>query len=229
MKCLRPFLLALTVVMVPTSILGAERLSGVASVIDGDTVEIHGQWVRLHGIDAPESGQTCTRANGQVWPCGQAAALALADKIGTAPVTCLQTDVDQYQRVVAICTRNGEDLNSWLVSSGWAVADRQFFEDYVPQEIAARAARRGIWEGSFVQPAQYRTQSEQPASHAPTPQAPPSQGCNIKGNISITGERIYHVPGGQFYAQTIVNPRRGERWFCSEQEARAAGWRRSRK
>src|SRR5437762_1912030 len=105
MKSLRSFLLALTVVMVPASMLGAERLSGAASVIDGDTIEIHGQRVRLHGVDAPESGQTCTRANGQVWRCGQAATLALADKIGAGLVTCLQTDVDQYQRVVAICMR----------------------------------------------------------------------------------------------------------------------------
>lgn len=54
-------------------------------------------------------------------------------------------------------------------------------------------------------------------------------GCVIKGNISDKGERIYHVPGGAFYSKTIVNPRKGERWFCSEAEAVKAGWRRSKR
>ena len=55
-------------------------------------------------------------------------------------------------------------------------------------------------------------------------------GCNIKGNISIrTGERIYHVPGGEYYDATVINPAKGERWFCSEEEAQAAGWRKSRR
>ncbi|SMH40474.1 hypothetical protein SAMN02982922_2332 [Mesorhizobium australicum] len=53
-------------------------------------------------------------------------------------------------------------------------------------------------------------------------------GCNIKGNIAIGGERIYHVPGQSYYSDTRVSPMRGERWFCSEADARAAGWRRSR-
>ena len=52
--------------------------------------------------------------------------------------------------------------------------------------------------------------------------------CNIKGNVSTSGERIYHMPGQKYYARTAINPRHGERWFCSEAEARAAGWRRSK-
>jgi hypothetical protein len=58
---------------------------------------------------------------------------------------------------------------------------------------------------------------------------PPLVGCSIKGNISyVTGERIYHMPGQEFYDATIINPLKGERWFCSEEEAQAAGWRRAR-
>lgn len=55
------------------------------------------------------------------------------------------------------------------------------------------------------------------------------QGCSIKGNVSVnSGERIYHLPGQEFYAETVIRPEYGERWFCSEAEARAAGWRRAR-
>ena len=60
--------------------------------------------------------------------------------------------------------------------------------------------------------------------------APPAKNCNIKGNISINSrERIYHVPGQEYYASTKISPQYGERWFCSEEEARAAGWRKAGK
>jgi hypothetical protein len=150
------------------------------------------------------------------------------NKMGTAPISCDQTDTDVYGRIVAICTQADEDLNAWLVAEGWAVAYREFSEDYVPHEEAARAARRGIWDGDFVQPARYRART----NPAPTPAREQQQRgeCNIKGNISQnTGERIYHVPGGEYYGPTVISPQYGERWFCSEQEARAAGWRRSRR
>jgi len=55
------------------------------------------------------------------------------------------------------------------------------------------------------------------------------QSCKIKGNISIeTGERIFHVPGQQYYVQTKISPEYGEWWFCSEADAWAAGWRKSK-
>jgi endonuclease YncB( thermonuclease family) len=205
---------------------------GRASVIDGDTLEIHGQRIRLHGIDAPESAQVCRRADQTKWRCGQQAALALQNHIGSQPVTCAKRDTDRYGRVVARCSVGGADINAWLVSEGWAVAYRRFSDDYVGQEDAARIAGKGIWSGAFIAPADWRrgerlgdTKPQAPTGAKPT--APTD--CRIKGNISSRGERIYHVPGGQYYSRTRIDTAKGERWFCTEAEARAAGWRRSKR
>ena len=83
--------------------LAQEDLIGVASVIDGDTIEIHGQRIRLFGIDAPESRQLCVRPTGERWRCGQQASFALADQIGRATVSCQPRDRDRYGRIVAVC------------------------------------------------------------------------------------------------------------------------------
>ena len=96
-------------------------VAGVASVIDGDTIEVHGQRIRLHGIDAPESRQLC-RLDSKPWPCGKDAANALADKIGRRPVTCEDLGRDRYKRMVAKCTVAGEDLEKWMVTNGLALA-----------------------------------------------------------------------------------------------------------
>ena len=203
----------------------AGDLTGVASVIDGDTVEIHGRRVRLHGIDAPESAQLCERPGGERWRCGQRAALALADHIGRVPITCRGRDTDRYDRVVAVCFKGSEDLNAWLVAQGWAMAYRRFSQDYVTMEDRARASRNGIWSGRFVMPWDWRAGKRLTGARPPDDRG--QQRCDIKGNINARGERIYHVPGGRWYARTRIDRSKGERWFCSEKEAGDAGWRRS--
>ncbi|WP_442771936.1 thermonuclease family protein [Paenirhodobacter enshiensis] len=130
-------------------------ISGTASVIDGDTLEIHGQRIRMFGIDAPESRQTCAR-DGRAWRCGADAANALDRKISGALVSCEKRDTDRYRRVVAICSSHGVDLNAWMVGQGWAVAYRQYSTVYVPEEAEAKTARRGIWESKFAMPWEWR-------------------------------------------------------------------------
>ena len=211
-------------------------LQGVASVIDGDTLEIRNQRIRLHGIDAPESGQTCKDGRGTSYRCGQRAALALSDRIERGTVTCRQRDTDRYGRVVAVCSLGALDLNGWLVANGHAMAYRKYSTDYVGAETRARLDRTGLWSGSFTAPWDWRRQAYRPApdSKRKKPTTPgqksASKTCTIKGNVSRrSGERIYHVPGQAYYAATRISPGKGERWFCSEAEARSAGWRRSKR
>jgi len=129
----------------------ASDIVGVASVTDGDTIQIHGQSIRFYGIDAPESGQLC-KLDDKPWRCGPAAANALADHIGARTVTCAPRDRDRYGRTVAVYRVEGEDVNAWLVREGWALAYRRYSSDYVDEEAAAKAAKRGLWRGTFIPP-----------------------------------------------------------------------------
>ncbi|MBF9234613.1 thermonuclease family protein [Microvirga alba] len=134
----------------------AQPIAGQASVIDGDTIEIAGTRIRLHGIDAPESGQICQDARERNYRCGQQAAFALADWIGRATVSCEPRDTDRYGRVVAVCRARGQDMNQWMVRAGWAIAYREYSQEYVPDELTARRARAGLWDGTFVPPSEWR-------------------------------------------------------------------------
>lgn len=147
--------IGLVLALVPPAV--AAELIGQARVVDGDTIEIHSQRIRLHGIDAPESSQTCLRA-GRPERCGQIAANALADRIGRQTVRCEQHDVDRYRRIVAVCWAGATDLNGWMVEQGLAIAYRRYSLDYVAAEARARSARRGIWGTTFDDPAEYRRQ-----------------------------------------------------------------------
>ncbi|MTH33573.1 MULTISPECIES: thermonuclease family protein [Paracoccus] len=133
-------------------------LRGVASVIDGDTIEIHGARIRLNGIDAPESGQLCQDARGKAWRCGQQASLALSDRIGRRVVNCQQTDTDRYGRIVADCFAGRTNLNRWMVREGWALAYRQYSTAYAAAEDQARTHQRGIWQGHFDMPWDWRAE-----------------------------------------------------------------------
>ncbi|TXN21426.1 thermonuclease family protein [Methylobacterium sp. WL19] len=227
---------ALVLVLSLAPAFAAEPITGGASVVDGDTLDIGGTRIRLHGIDAPESAQLCNRKAGETFRCGQTAALALADRIGSAPVSCDPRDIDKYGRTVAVCRKGAEDLNAWLVAQGHAVAYRRYSEDYITAEDTAKAGKLGIWAGSFTTPGDWRKGERAmtmgfaapggPDGPIPSVQPPPKAGgCAIKGNISRKGERVFHVPGSRDYDRTRISEKDGERMFCSEDEARAAGWR----
>uniref|UniRef100_A0A1D1ZRL6 TNase-like domain-containing protein n=2 Tax=Auxenochlorella protothecoides TaxID=3075 RepID=A0A1D1ZRL6_AUXPR len=145
----------------------AEVLIGTPRVIDGDTLEVAGTRVRLFGIDAPEKKQACLDGRGESYLCGQAATSALREVIGDAPVACTVKTKDMYRRSVAVCTvvRPGErplDLNAWLVEEGHAVAYRRYSKDFVPAELRAQEAKRGIWAGRFELPEGWRHKETMP-------------------------------------------------------------------
>lgn len=133
----------------------ANLIIGQSSVVDADTLEIHGTRIRLEGVDAPESSQRCGIV-GQEWACGQQAALALSDWIGDQPASCKVHGADRYQRKLARCTVDGQDMQAWLVSNGWAMAYRRYSTDYVAAEEVAQAAKLGLWRGEFVMPWDWR-------------------------------------------------------------------------
>lgn len=203
-------------------------VSGLARVIDGDTLDLAGRRVRLEGIDAPEAGQTCpNRADGGslgTWRCGQAATAALAGLVQGRRVSCHRHDRDRYGRLIATCFVDQRDIGAEMVRNGHAWAFVKYSTTYIDEEAAARGSKRGIWASQRPpQPAwQYRARRWARAEQ----RAP--DGCAIKGNISKRGGRIYHTPWSPWYSKVRIDPAKGERWFCDEAQALAAGWRPAR-
>jgi endonuclease YncB( thermonuclease family) len=205
-----------------------ERISGRAEITDGDSLEIASARLRLYGVDAPEGRQSCTR-DGREWACGNEAARKLRSLVGDRTVTCTRRDVDEYDRIVAVCRSGAVDLAAEMARAGLAVAYRRYSNDYVDEEGEARSARRGMWAGEFARPEEYRRDERAAAPEQRRTESARAEarrdGCYIKGNVNGEGERIYHTPDSPSYRDTAVDAARGERWFCTEAEARAAGWR----
>jgi endonuclease YncB( thermonuclease family) len=217
-----------------------------AFVSDGDTLVLDGKIFRLDGIEAPQTDQTCLDESRAVWRCGVEARNALKAYLGSRSVRCDDAGPDAaYQkRRLAVCRVEGEtgSLNQWLVREGWALVDTNW--RFKADENDARFARKGLWKGCFVSPQLLRRYTRNVAkllgAACPAdddwnvlstlfpdyPTMPP--GCSIKGKLAaralVSGNRgIYHMESCRSYQRT----KKPERWFCSEEEARAEGFRKS--
>ncbi len=161
-RCNRPFDIILFALIV-LGILAVLRflpepepveVSGIARVIDGDSLRVSGVEIRLLGIDAPESGQSCMRG-GASWPCGADSARKLGNRVRGRIVACKGYERDVHDRLLAICRVRGEEINSWLVAQGWALS----YHDYPGAERTARDAKQGIWSGTFIRPSDWREEN----------------------------------------------------------------------
>ena len=130
-------------------------IKGKAKIIDGDTIHIDNNKIRLHGIDAPEIKQTCT-INNENWNCGIKSEKALKNFILDREVSCQIVDIDRYQRFIGICFVNNENINKYMVKNGWAIAYRYYSLEYVEDEERAKENNAGIWEGEFEEPYEFR-------------------------------------------------------------------------
>ncbi|MEQ8860406.1 MAG: thermonuclease family protein [Pseudomonadales bacterium] len=195
-------------------------LGRVEHVADGDSLTLLADGsrhrIRLHQIDAPEQDQPGSRESRR----------ALAGKVDGKYVRVTVVTTDDYGRLVGQVWLGDRDINRELIGEGHAWVYRRYLEDrsLLADEATARDAGRGLWAAIDPQPPWEWRQRARAAASAQGA----AEGCLIKGNINRRGERIYHQPGDRYYAETRINTSRGERWFCSEAEAKRAGWRGAR-
>jgi endonuclease YncB( thermonuclease family) len=148
--------LVLTLVLILPMSVAVADVTGKPRVIDGDTVEIAGERIRLHGIDTPEANQSCLDDTGKQWRCGREATLALSAIVRDQAITCKGNERDKYKRLIAVCFAGAKDLNAEMVRQGWALAYRKYSTTYVAKEAYAKAKKLGLWRGQFVAPWDWR-------------------------------------------------------------------------
>ena len=140
------------------------KITGFAKVIDGDTIKINSKKIRLYGIDAPEKKQKCKKTYLTIsfmsftkdYMRGEVSTEKLIKKINKQKLNCNILDVDRYKRLIGECFKRNINLNSWMVSNGYAVAYRKYSKKYVSDEINAKNNKLGIWQGKFEMPWDYR-------------------------------------------------------------------------
>jgi len=240
----RTLLLAMAILLLP-ALAQAADITGIAKVREGDVVQIGSSRIRLGGIDAPSVDQLCLNNSGARWTCGVAARDELIKHADNKPWTChVRQPADRRGRVVARCEVDGEDIQKWLVKSGWALSYVRVSHDYDADEKAAREAKAGMWQGAFIAPWDWRIRNKKtsilgaakPPANAraillasASGSVAPSPDCTIKGNVNGSGECIYHTPASRWYAQIKMHIAKGTRWFCSVEDAEAAGCRATRR
>jgi len=237
------FLFALSLFLLP-AIGQAADITGIPRIREGDQIQIGNSRIRLGGIDAPSADQLCLNTKGERWTCGVAARDELVKHTDTKTWTCHPRQTDRRGRQVARCEVDGEDIQKWMVQNGWALSYARFSHDYDADEKAAREAKAGMWQGAFIAPWDWRVRNKKttilgavkppPNAHAillasASGSVAPSPDCTIKGNVNSSGECIYHTPTSRWYAQIKMNIAKGTRWFCSTEEAEAAGCRETRR
>jgi endonuclease YncB( thermonuclease family) len=237
-------LLPAIVLLLLPAIAGAADITGTAKVREGDTVLIGSTRIRLGGIDAPSVDQLCLNNLGERWTCGVAARDELIKYADNKTWTCHARQTDRRGRQVARCEVDGEDIQKWMVKNGWALSYVRFSHDYDADEKAAREAKAGMWQGAFIAPWDWRVRNKKTVILGfakPPPNAnaillasasgpvAPSPDCTIKGNVNSAGECIYHKPTSRWYAQIKMHINKGTRWFCSVDDAEAAGCRETRR
>ena len=192
---------------------------GQIKVVDADTIIFNSEKIRFHGIDAPETEQSCY-VKKEAWPCGKLATEYLKNllkDVSPPSLHCKISSKDRYGRSIGVCYIEDKNINRNLVENGWALAYREYSKDYIHNEKLASQNKIGIWQGEFVEPWNWRRGARIKEVK--------KIGCQIKGNISSRGEKIYHLPNSKNYLKTKISTSRGEKWFCSEKEAQENGWR----
>jgi hypothetical protein len=195
----------------------AATIEGQASIVDGDTVKVNGIPVRLKGVDAPEMGDGY----------GAEATRGMQAIVGSW-LRCELTGEKTHNREVGYCVNaKGEDIGEAIIKQGFALACPRYSDRYVKFEQRDTIAR--LPRATYCLQGTGKLAVAPPA--APLPPGPPrSPGqCVIKGNINREGVRIYHMPAQMAYQLTQIDPRKGERWFCNEADAIAAGWRKAQR
>src|SRR6202035_2729509 len=156
------FLVAILLLLLPNMAQAAD-VTGVPKIRDGDQIQIGNSKIRLGGIDAPSVDQLCLNNTGERWTCGVAARDELTKHARNKSWTCHTSRTDRRGRQVARCEVDGEDIQKWMVKSGWALSYVQFSHDYDADEAAAREAKAGMWQGAFIAPWDWRIRNKKTA------------------------------------------------------------------
>lgn len=134
---------------------------GAVKVLNGDTIQLNGRLVRFYAIDAPESNQLCADKYGSSYHCGKKSARWLKKWLGKNTIECKVVEQNKKGHIVGICNFGPYDIAAALVNAGWAVSYDKYATVYKPYEIQAQEAKRGLWQGRFYMPWDWREQQSQ--------------------------------------------------------------------